>query len=288
MRPRTIETYSVQVDNHLNPILGKLPLQDIANKALKGLIVALYEKKLSVATITLDVNITKQILASAVNENGDPVYPRTWNSEFMDLPVLAETTQKTPIANAQAIQDALKVADPIVGALIAVLASTGMRIGEALALIVAPGSDDGVSTIWIPQESKIVVRLQRQGETFGPTKTKAGAREVDLAPAINDFLKRIYLDRANLSATGALFPHSVGYYYKRAVKAGILGGFHSLRRFRVTHVRLGGVPDPLMHFWIGHADATISDRYTKVGEEIQTRKAHAERVGIGFSLPEAS
>jgi hypothetical protein len=40
----------------------------------------------------------------------------------------------------------------------------------------------------------------------------------------------------------------------------------------------------LMKFWTGHAAADISERYIKMGSEIEVRKAQAERVGLGFQL----
>jgi hypothetical protein len=61
-------------------------------------------------------------------------------------------------------------------------------------------------------------------------------------------------------------------------------GFHSFRRFRVTHLRKQGAPEDLLRFWIGHGDKTVTDRYAKLRQDVEFRKAVAERVGIGFSL----
>jgi integrase len=276
VRPSTLETYKNQIEKHLIPSLGKLKLEDVGNKALKALLVQLYEKNLSAASITLNVNIVKQILASAVNENGDQLYPRTWNSDFIDLPTIG--AQKRPIADAQAVQEAVSKAPTPENALIALLAGSGLRISEALALQVV---DNGKNTFWDRLNSKIVVRQQRDGNTFGPVKTDAGVREVDLAKELNDYLE---LRVDPLFSTGCVFHKSEAYYRNALVKYGILGGFHSLRRFRTTHLRLQSVPEPIIHFWIGHADQTVTDLYTQVGEKIEARKLHAEKAGLGFSL----
>lgn len=61
-------------------------------------------------------------------------------------------------------------------------------------------------------------------------------------------------------------------------------GFHSFRRFRVTHLRKQGTPEDLLRFWIGHGDKTVTDRYAKLSEEVAFRKAQAERVGMGFNV----
>jgi integrase len=61
-------------------------------------------------------------------------------------------------------------------------------------------------------------------------------------------------------------------------------GFHSFRRFRVTHLRKQGTPEDLLRFWIGHGDKTITDRYAKLRNDRSFRKAVAESAGIGFAL----
>jgi integrase len=61
-------------------------------------------------------------------------------------------------------------------------------------------------------------------------------------------------------------------------------GFHSFRRFRVTHLRKRGTPEDLLRFWIGHGDKTVTYRYAKLCEDVAFRKSQAERAGIGFNL----
>jgi len=45
------------------------------------------------------------------------------------------------------------------------------------------------------------------------------------------------------------------------------------------------VPEDLIRFWIGHADQTITDGYSKVREDVTFRKLCAENAGLGFELP---
>jgi hypothetical protein len=48
-----------------------------------------------------------------------------------------------------------------------------------------------------------------------------------------------------------------------------------------------GVPSSLIHFWIGHEDDDgVTSRYTEVGSEIEARKMHANKAGLGFALPD--
>jgi integrase len=72
--------------------------------------------------------------------------------------------------------------------------------------------------------------------------------------------------------------------YRRQLKALGINGFHSMRRFRITHQKMNNVPDTIIKFSAGHASDDITERYTKVGSEIEARKNWAEKAGLGFQL----
>ena len=54
---------------------------------------------------------------------------------------------------------------------------------------------------------------------------------------------------------------------------------------RTGLVRKQHAPEDLIRFWLGHADKTVTDRYSKLNEDVTFRKKVAEQVGIGFELP---
>jgi len=56
----------------------------------------------------------------------------------------------------------------------------------------------------------------------------------------------------------------------------------------VTHLRKQRVPEDLLRYWIGHADKSITDGYSKVREDREYRSSVAEAAGLGFKLPEYS
>jgi integrase len=287
-RPETAQTYKSQLEKNVLPYIGGYRLDVIGNKVLKDLANRLKLEHLSPSTITRNLNNVKDIRASAKNQDGEQLYPYVWDTDFIDAPIIDKKQQKRPVASAQAVSDALKCTSGPTRALVALLAGSGLRVNEALAIVRQPDwRDDG--TVWIPELSKVIIRTQRSGGylTGGktvPVKTEAGNREVDLAPELNEFLVKVLAD----NGFGTQFLKSEGFYRQELVKCGILGGFHSLRRFRVTHLRLQGVPDALIHFWVGHEDSTVTGRYTEVGPEIEARKLQAARAGLGFTLPEAS
>jgi hypothetical protein len=65
------------------------------------------------------------------------------------------------------------------------------------------------------------------------------------------------------------------------------GGFNIFRRFRRTHLETAGCPEVLRHFWSGHNQTHVSERYVKLLQKRDWRLQWAERIGLGFELPEA-
>jgi hypothetical protein len=61
-------------------------------------------------------------------------------------------------------------------------------------------------------------------------------------------------------------------------------GCHAFRRFRITHLRRNGVPEDLIHFWLGHAGKSVTDHYSKLKNDLEFRKEVAVRAGLGFEL----
>lgn len=282
LRGASLRTYKSQIDTHLIPEIGKLPLQDVGNKVVNELVAKMSEQKLSARTIALNITIIKKIRKSAVDEDGNQLFPITWNADVIDAPVQDELPTEDTTIGQGAIQGAISRAKDTDKVLYALLAGTGLRIAEALAIKHAP--DDGVSTVWIPSESKIIVRQQMTRQGLATTKTKAGQREVDLAPELNAYLNSVTF---SVIGTGQhMFLGSQGGYRERLSSNGVTVGFHAFRRFRITHLNKMSTPTGLEYFWTGHAAGDVHGRYIKFGNEIETRKAEAARVGLGFKLEE--
>src|SRR5438552_8984139 len=65
-------------------------------------------------------------------------------------------------------------------------------------------------------------------------------------------------------------------------------GFNIFRRFRITELQTAECPKPLQHFWSGHAQTHVSERYIKLLRDRDYRLEWAEKIGIGFELPGCS
>jgi integrase len=61
-------------------------------------------------------------------------------------------------------------------------------------------------------------------------------------------------------------------------------GFHAFRRFRATWLRKNRTPEDIIRFWLGHADETVTDGYSKLREDVQYRKEVADKIGLGFEI----
>jgi integrase/recombinase XerD len=165
--------------------------------------------------------------------------------------------------------------------LYALLVGTGLRIGEALAL---KASDiDG---------SVVHVRHCLFNGALHSPKTKNGLREVDLHSSLADALQAHLAGRSSgfvflNEAGGSLHQSNV---LRRSLHPTLekmgrpVCGFHAFHRYRVTHLRKQRVPEDLLRFWIGHADKSITDVYSKVREDLEYRKFTAEQAGLGFSV----
>jgi len=271
--------------NWLNPIIGDHPLSDIKNEAAKHL-VAKMRAALSDKTTVNYFQVVRAVIASAVSDEGEPIHPRNWNFQFIGLPIVDERQQKKPTLTVTQVEQIIARAKGRYKVLFALLAGSGMRVGEALGLRVEHITDD-FSTIKISQSAW-------RGKTQAP-KTANAIREIDLHPSLAALVKTFVNGRAE----GFLFPSASG---KPLTQRNVLRngfdkiredlqltqpglGFHAFRRFRTSHLRKNRAPWDLEKFWLGHANKSVTDKYSEqLKQDVEWRKAEAERIGLGFSL----
>jgi integrase len=282
-RPNTLASYRSILNARVIPFLGEEDLANIDSATAKSLKDRLIEGGLSPATVNLAVGLMKKVVGSATDSRGNRLYTPKWNNDFIRLPKVNPRLQKAPIAASQTLTEAisaLKEADTApnsphkgTAALIALLAGTGLRVGEALAI----GAPDG--NVWDSEAGTITVRATMvRGQVQPNPKTEAGNRVVDLHPDLNAFLRSQFANPES-----QLFPDHVSTYERKLSKLGI-HGFHSLRRFRITYQKMQNVPDIVVKYAVGHAAGDITERYTKVGSEIEARRRWVNEAGLGFQL----
>jgi integrase len=286
------QSYAVTIQGALDkwilPAIGNLPLTSVDNLSVKPLIEKMSAARLSSRTVNKYIEHVKQVVESLKSPNGEPIHNRKWNAEIMDLPIVEHAEQKRPSLKASTISELIKASSGQEQALYVLLAATGMRVSEALA-VEGRHFTNGGRTITVEQQiqkdAPVVVKY---------LKTAAAKRQVDLHPDIAE-----YLQRYSAGKTGLLFhtvngtPHLYGnledrWLTPRLVKMGLDEkgmGWHSFKRFRKTWLRGTRCLEDINNFWMAHKPHTMSEVYSHLHEEVEMRLDEAARVGYGFVLP---
>jgi integrase len=224
------------------------------------------------------------VVASAVDEEGDTLFPRKWNHDFIDLP--EDRNPKQPSLTGDLVTAIASTPKRKIYRMFYTLcASAGLRFGEALGIDIKNISPD-FTTIKICQKAW-------RGQIHDYLKSRNGKREIDLHPMVAAMLKDFVGERKS----GLLFSTRTG---RQLSQSNILRrslhpiladlkqpktGCHAFRRFRITWLRKNLVPEDLVTFWHGHAGKTVTDSYSKLKDDAGFRKQVAEKVGLGFELP---
>lgn len=191
--------------------------------------------------------------------------------------------QRRPAFSSEVVTKIIEATEGRERILFALLAGSGLRIGEALGLEIRHLSPD-CRTITVEQ-SVWNGRIQTP-------KTTNAYRQVDLAPKLADLLKAFIGSRCG----GLVFANRRGKplsqtnllhrsLYPILAKLGVEKcGFHAMRRFRVTWLRKSRVPEDVIRFWLGHANKTVTDNYSQLRDDAEYRRKVADESGLGFNL----
>ncbi len=276
------------LDKWILPAIGNLPLANVDNLSVKPLIEEMLAAGLSPRTVNKYTEHVKQVVESLKSPNGEPIHNRKWDAEIMDLPIVEHAEQKRPSLKAKTISELIKASTGQEQALYVLLAASGMRVSEALAIEGRHFTNEG-RTITVEQQ------IQKDApQVVKYLKTAAAKREVDLHPDIAE-----YLQRYTAGKTGLLFhtangtPHLYGNLEDRWLTPRLttLGvdekgmGWHAFKRFRKTWLRGQRCLEDINNFWMAHKPHTMSEVYSHLHEEVEMRLDEATRVGYGFVLP---
>jgi integrase len=275
VKPATLKTFTSIVRAHINPRIGNARLDSFDNGAMKAFAdgLCIREPKLGPRTIRDVVLVAKMIVASAVDSNGNFLFPVKWNAHFIDLPKIGATT--TQGIDAKGIQKLIQESPARYATLFAVAAGTGMRLGELLAIKIDPES-------WDYAGKMIHVKASIYRGTLQEPRTLASVRTVDVCAELNEAIAAFAVGRRN----GFLFTGKTGKpIATRLVYAHLAGhGAHAFRRWRVSWLRKKNAPEDLVRFWTGHSNKSQTDAYSRMKEDVEYRREIAEKVGLGFAL----
>jgi len=260
-------------------------LADIHNGFLKSLAGRIPG---SAKTVNESLMALKAIVASAADpQTGEQIYPRTWNHAFIDAPTVKD--QKQPCVTGEQVTKAIREARSWQEQLMyTILAGTGLRVSECLAIRVGAAAED--QTAFLEDQGVIQVRasIWHNQEYRGKLKTVAAKREADLDPRLPSRIAE-FVHAQKIEPGQFLFQSESGEVANletitRRLRLRKIPGFHSFRRFRLTHLRKARTPEGLIRSWVGHSSKDVSDLYDKSAEDREHRKHWAKAAGLGFDL----
>lgn len=134
------------------------------------------------------------VVASVTDDDGNQVYPRKWNHEFIDVPIVKHSEQNRPSFSPEIMTGLAMYHHPREQMLFVLAGAGGFRIGEALGIEIDKHLSADCPTITVAQKA-------RRGRVERRVKSINAEREVDLHPAIAKLLKGFIGTRT----TGFLF-----------------------------------------------------------------------------------
>jgi integrase len=277
VKQATLDNWQQALNKWLLPAIGELPLVEVNNSHLKALVEKMTETGLSAQSIVNYTRPVKMVLASAVDENGNQLFPRTWNHDFCGLPIIDRAKQHRQTITADEAEALLGNLRGRYLYLVALLLVTGMRIGEALGVHVEDFGE-GCRTLRVQQS---VYGLDIQSP-----KTSNARRVIDIPGEFAAFFARYIAGRSGLvfhSASGR--PLSQRNVLRELHNAGSKTGFHAFRRFRDVTLKQADCPLDLINQWMGWSGQGMSDLYgTGLQKNEARRREWAERIGLGFKI----
>jgi len=218
------------------------------------------------------------------------LYVRNWNREFILENVPDVRNQHQPVCTKEMIREALRLRHASTDkyrVFIALMLASGLRVGELLALRCG---DDADHSGWDQQNSLLAIRTALWRGVEQKPKTASSIRMVDLSEPVNEMLTAYTTNKKAsdfLFATRRGTPSTSHGLHKQALIPLGIPGFHSMRRWRVSYLKMIGTPEPLLKAWIGHSNGNdITARYDKSADDREWRQTWANKCGIGFELPE--
>jgi len=289
-KPGPVRTMESQLTKHILPRFGSLPLDAVDETAVQEFVAdlkrATFERrkpkgkdrklvgsvvntyKLSRKTILNIVGVVKLVLGKKV-----------WMTWDLDLGRPEDPLQR--YFTEEQLKQIIETADGQYRILFALLAGTGMRIGEAAGLHI----DD----LDLDNAVIYVRRAVWNGRELAP-KTKNSIRTIDIDTALADLLRQHLGNRK----AGRVFearngsPISGNNVLKRVLhplleRLGIpKAGLHAFRHSRVTMLRKRVTPEDLQKQWIGHSSLRTTDRYSHTDQELEYRRVAARNAGLSF------
>jgi integrase len=270
VRPRTLESYTWLVHNHIQPALGDVRLTNLMAQRVQGFYSERLQAGLSATTVLHIHNFLHKALEQAVRWG---LVPRNV-TDLVDPP-RSKRRQPTVWSAEQARRFLEKAKSHRLYALYVLALFTGMRQGELLGLQF-DDIDWETSTINVQHSLQT---LSGKPQLLAAPKTEKSRRRVSLPEAARLALERHVKLQAGkkgyvfVSQVGTpLLPHSVIDTFKRLIEeAGVPDiRFHDMRHTCATLHLLAGTNPKVVQDLLGHSTITLTlDTYSHILPGIQ-------------------
>lgn len=255
VRPGTRYIREGSVRNHIKPALGHLRISDVSVYQINQAVAAWLTKGMHVNTVKLHQSVLSTCMKAAQSSGLRPDNPAAGAKRLK-----GQRTEIHPYTHDEVTRIAAEAMGLRTTRILAVVALTGCRIGEALALDVANFN---------PATGELTIReTQDQQRERGPTKSSNSVRVIDTpAPAVRAILAAI-----GTRTEGAIFTVENGWRtnHWNARKAQVrvlkrLGiAYRSLHHYRhtvATHMLARGIPVGDVAKYLGDTPEMIVKTY---------------------------
>jgi integrase len=280
---RTTDYYSKAID-YLNGVIEDQSLIALDDPEARNLITRMKvetkrdgSKRFGDAgkTIVEYFRVFRTVIASARDEKLKPLYPREWDVAYIAVPKVNKRKQHRPTFLGEEVTHIVANAKGRYQVGCALLAGCDARISELLALRIEKHISDDRSTLFIRQQ-----------------RGKKGGVKTTLAKMLSDYIgdrKEGFLLQTrsgNMLSPESFFRNGLATIFKRMGRTRVR--FNAFRRFRESVLLRSECRQILIDYWMGHENPDMSARYGRqVIEDVKYRKEWAQKVGLGFDLPQA-
>lgn len=279
---------------HVLPTLGRRRLADLGPRDIKRLAASLYAEGLADNSVRLALAPLRAMLADAFEEEEIRRNPAAGVKIGKPRDEIDADGAERPKVKALTDDELARLLTEIPESfrlLFELLAVTGLRIGELLALQ-WQHIDFG--------RSRLLVRRRWYRGSFAAPKSKYGRREVPLTEAMTRRLWQLRKDAADGSDEALVFPSAAGtplgdanlykVFKPAAARAGVpWASFHTLRHTCATSLFRSGKNAKQVQAWLGHHAASFTmDVYVHLlPDDVGEAPEGFDRVGLVGERPEA-
>lgn len=289
LAPNTHRLYTVVHRNHVLPALGDLRLREATVARIDDFLTALRSRR-SASTARTARAVVSGIMGFAVRAGALSQNP------VRDVSRITGSTKRSPraLTTAEREQWLTRVDNDYIALrhdipdLTRFLLSTGLRIGEALA-VTFDDVNFAERTVAIDHT---ITRVDGRGLVRGPTKTRSGARTLTVTPGTAQMLE----DRLRVYGDGPVFPSAAGTWRDPSNTARVFrearqrAGFdwlttHAFRKTVATVLDEGGLTAREIADQMGHSRVSMTqDVY--MGRRAVSGRA-AETLAAAEETPDA-